>query len=93
MNQQSIALIQIKETGILQPAAFHELAAAKYLGMNRTSFRVLVFSGVIPYSEHLNGRTRIYLRSDLDAYLETLPRRRMGQRENPSLVALKGAEK
>jgi excisionase family DNA binding protein len=70
----SLALVDIKQTKDPQPAAFHELAAAKYLGMNRTSFRELVRAGVIPYARHLNGKARIYLREDLDAYLSGLPR-------------------
>jgi hypothetical protein len=78
----NLALVPIKETGALQPAAMHELAAAKYIGMNRTYFRELVFAGAIPFTEHMNGKTRIYLRSDLDAYLDGLPRRTMCPREN-----------
>ena len=73
-----------------QPAAFHELAAAKYVGMSRTKFREIVRDGLIPFAEHANGKTRIYLRADLDAYLESLNWRRMPLRE-VSPVALKGA--
>jgi hypothetical protein len=72
------------------PAAMHELAAARYLGMNRTSFRELVFSGLIPHTTHVNGKPRIYLRVDLDHYLESLPRRTMEPRENSPILALKG---
>jgi hypothetical protein len=87
----ALILVDLKNAGDPQPAAFHELAAAKYLGMNRTSFRELLMSGVIPYTCHLNGKTRIYLRSDLDNYLASLEKRKMQSRENP-LVALKGAK-
>lgn len=72
------------------PAAFHEMAAAKYIGTNRTQFRQLMFAGIIPFTTHMNGRSRLYLRADLDAYLESLPKSRMPIREN-QLVALKGA--
>jgi len=73
-----------------QPAAFHELAAAKYVGMNRTTFRQkLLFSGLIPYAEHVGGQKRIFLRSDLDDYLHSLKWRKMPPRE-VSPVALKG---
>lgn len=88
----SLTLVDIKNSQGMQPAAFHELAAAKYLGMNRTSFRELVFSGLIPFASHINGRTRIYFRTDLDAYLEGLRKSTMSPREN-SLKALKGAVK
>jgi hypothetical protein len=87
----SLKLVDIRQTNDPQPAAFHELAAAKYLGMNRTSFRELLMAGIIPYTTHLNGKTRIYLRADLDAYLVSLEKRTMCSRENP-LVALKGAK-
>jgi len=77
----------------LSPAAMHENAAAKYIGMNRTSFRELIFAGIIPFTKHLNGKTRIYLKIDLDGYLESLTRSTMGARENSPVAALKGATK
>lgn len=90
----SLALVPIKEVDALQPAAMHELAAARYIGMNRTDFRKLLFSGVIPFTKHLNGKTRIYLREDLDAYLASRPRRTMRPRENSLQPAsLKGVGK
>ena len=64
-----------------QPAAFHELAAAKYAGLCRTAFRELVQAGLIPYAEHVNGKTRIYLRSDIDSYLLSLKWRKMAPRK------------
>jgi excisionase family DNA binding protein len=85
-------LVPVKETFSLQPAAFRELEAAKYIGSNRTDFRRLVDQGAIPYTAHVGHRSRIYLREDLDAYLRSLPRRTMPVREN-SLVALKGASR
>ena len=72
-----------------EPAAFHEAAAAKYVGMCRTMFREIVKEGLIPFAEHVNGQTRIYLRYDLDAYLKSLNWRKMELRE-VSPVALKG---
>lgn len=73
------------------PAAFHEAAAARYVGMNRFYFRRdLVDSGLVPYTFHVNGKTRIYLRSDLDAYLSSLHRRTMVGRENPRPALVKG---
>ena len=69
-----------------QPAAFHEGAAAKYVGMCRTMFRDIVRDGLIPYAYHANGQTRIYLRSDLDAYLESLNWRKMVPREVSPVV-------
>jgi excisionase family DNA binding protein len=84
-----LALIQIHNNAF--PAAFHELAAAKYLGMCRSYFRELVKAGLIPFTSHAGRSTRIYLRTDLDAYLLNLEKHTMGGRENP-LMALKGAK-
>ncbi len=90
--KQHLALVPICDERQAPPAAMHELAASRYVGMNRSSFRALVFSGVIPFTCHLNGVRRIYLRADLDAYLGGLPRRRMAPRENsPKPTLLKGA--
>ncbi len=85
----TLTLIDIRQVKDPQPAAFHESAAARYLGMNRTSFRQLLKLGVIPFAMHANGKTRIFLRDDLDAYLSKLDKRTMCPRENP-LVAVKG---
>lgn len=74
-----------------QPAAFYELAAARYIGLCRPYFRQLIMSGVIPYRQHLGRKRRIYLRADLDAYLCSLKKRTMTIRENP-LKALKEAK-
>ena len=71
-----------------QPAAFFEAAAAKYVRMSREAFRKeLLFTGIIPFIEHVGGKTRIYLRADLDAYLDSRPRYKMNPRE-VSLVAM-----
>jgi hypothetical protein len=91
-DTKMILLPVIDEIQESAPAAFHELAAAKYLGMNRTAFRELVFAGLIPFSEHVNGKRRIYLRADLDRYLARLNWRRMPVRED-SRAALKGVAK
>ena len=55
----------------LLPAVFHEGEAAAYVGMSKAVFRKkLLFSGRIPYAKHLDGKRRIFLRADLDSYLE-----------------------
>ncbi len=60
------------------PAAFHEKGAFKYLGMSRPTFLQLVYAGTIPFCTHANGSQRIYLRSDLDAYLAGRPKTKLG---------------
>jgi len=67
-----------------QPAAFHELNAAKYIGTNRTHFRVLVLRGDIPYIVHQHGKTRLYLKSDLDDYLLSRPKLRITDGRKPA---------
>jgi hypothetical protein len=49
----------------------------------------LLFAGIIPYAEHIGGKTRIFLRSDLDDYLKSLDWRIIKERE-VSPVAPKG---
>lgn len=85
----TLALMEIAENAI--QAAFHEKAAAHYLGLCRPYFREIVRAGVIPYRQHIGRRTRIYLRSDLDAYLLSLEKRTMSARENPLKAPLKEA--
>ena len=73
-----------------QPAVFDEAAAAKYIRLSRTKFRAnLLFSGRIPYAEHIGGKKRIFYRSDLDDYLRGLNWRTMKPCE-VSPVVLKG---
>jgi hypothetical protein len=87
-----LALVAISNKIDATPGAFHERGAALYLGMNRIAFRELVFSGVIPYTTHSNGIRRIYLRSDLDAYLSSLDRRTINARKPAIFRPQKGAE-
>ncbi len=88
-----LKLVDVKEIKESQPAAFHETGARRYLGMNRLAFRELVFSGVIPFTTHSNGSKRIYLRCDLDAYLESRPRIRMPERGRSTQPVIEGAAK
>ena len=89
MTGANLALVPIiEQPKTYPPAAMHELDAARYVGTNRTQFRELVFAGHIPYTMHLNGKRRIYLRGDLDLYLESLPKHIMSSRENSPRPAL-----
>ena len=89
MSGANLALVPIiQQPKASPPAALHELDAARYIGTNRTSFRELVMPGHIPYTMHLNGKRRIYLRRDLDLYLEALPKHIMSSRENSPRPAL-----
>ncbi len=83
-----LVLVPICDERQAPPAAMHELSAAHYVGMNRTHFRKLMLRGIFPYTFHMDGKTRIFLRADLDAYLESLPRHRMAPCENPLKPAL-----
>jgi excisionase family DNA binding protein len=89
----ALALVELNKINDLKPAAMHELDAARYLGLSRPTFRGLLMAGIIPFVIHANGKQRIFLREDLDAYLHGLTKRTMAPRENSSLVALKGAAK
>jgi hypothetical protein len=49
--------------------ALYENEVSKSLRLNRSSFRRLVEKGLIPYTYHADGKRRIYLLEDLNAYL------------------------
>jgi len=53
----------------------------EYIDTCQTKLRELVKAGLIPFAEHVNGVTRIYRRSDLDAYLDGLNWRKMEERK------------
>lgn len=78
-----LAVVPIHDVTSVQPAAMLERAAIRYIGTNRTYFRRLVDLGAIPFVTHLVGKARLYLRSDLDAYLAGLKKRSMAPCENP----------
>jgi hypothetical protein len=78
-----LALIPVHGSEAM-PAAFHELAAAKYIGTNRTHFRDLVLRGDIPYIVHQYGKTRLYLKSDLDDYLLSRPKHKITGGRKPA---------
>ena len=56
-----------------QPAAFRESHAANYCGMGVDTFRVHVHSGQITARVSRLGGARLYLRVDLDKFLQSLP--------------------
>jgi len=71
----SLVLVpMVKEIGEMQPGAMFECEAAKYLKLSVNELRKFVRIGLIPARHHPERRRRIYLRSDLDHYLESLPR-------------------
>lgn len=73
-----LALVQVRGVAPLQPIIMHEKAAARYLGMNRTDFREKILkTGLMPFSYHAGGKTRIYFKEDLDLYAAGLKRDRM----------------
>lgn len=86
-----LALIEISDDSA--PRAYSEIGAARYLGISRPIFRErLLMAGIIPWVCHAGGRKRMFLKSDLDAYLNSLEKRTMASRENP-LYALKGGSR
>ena len=81
----NLALIPVhSKISAPQPAAFHELAAARYIGTNRTHFRELVVRGDISFVVHRYGKTRLYLKSDLDGYLLSRPKHKMAAGRKPA---------
>ena len=88
-----LMLVPYVETLDIQPAVFHEKEAGEYISVCRTKFRELVKAGLIPFAEHVNGVTRIYRRSDLDAYLDGLNWRKMEERKvSPLALVPRGVD-
>lgn len=80
-----LALIPVHDrTPKATPAAFHENAAVEYIGTNRTHFKELVLRGDIPFIVHQYGKTRLYLKSDLDDYLLSRPKHKILDGRKPA---------
>jgi hypothetical protein len=63
----------VKSVERIQPAAMFEKEAARYCKIGLTDFRKLVNAGKIIARTHVGRTRRIFLRFDLDAYLDKLP--------------------
>lgn len=64
-------LVPVSETRDVIPAALKERDAARYVGLGIRRFRDAVHSGEI--KARVRGKQRIYLTSELDEYLHSLP--------------------
>ncbi|HEY2930885.1 MAG TPA: hypothetical protein VGK99_03995 [Acidobacteriota bacterium] len=58
----------------IHPAVMYEKEAAKYVRLGIHQFLRLVNAEKIPCRNHEGGMRRIYLKADLDNYLQALPR-------------------
>ncbi len=77
----------MEEQIIAWPAAMRRIQAAQYCGLSGRTFDRLTAAGTIkPRSVGGTGRTILYLRSELDAFLQSLPQER-GQRVGVSAMA------
>ncbi len=72
---QKYEILPVVNEGLapLTQAVMYEKMAAKYIMLSIHEFRELVNNGIIPYRTLQGHSRRIYLKSDLDAYLATLP--------------------
>jgi excisionase family DNA binding protein len=68
----------IKEIGSIQPAAMYERDAAKYLKLSVNDLRKFVDDGRIVARRHPGRSRRLYLKMDLDDYLQSLEQERKG---------------
>ena len=64
----------VQEIDRVQPAAMYERDAAKYLKLSVNDLRLFAKQGAIVARRHPGRSRRIYLRADLDRYLESLER-------------------
>jgi hypothetical protein len=62
----------------LTQAVMYEVTAAKYIMLGIHDFRRLVEDGVILCRTHPGRSRKIYLKTDLDDYLKSLPRCNIG---------------
>jgi hypothetical protein len=74
----------------LSPAAMYESVAAKYVKLAIHDFRRLVNEGIIPYRTHKGRCRRIYLKADLDGFLNTLPKGKIHPSEDSPSPTGKG---
>jgi excisionase family DNA binding protein len=64
----------VKELADVQPAAMYEKEAARYLKLSVNDLRRFANDGRIVARRHPGRSRRIYLKADLDRYLESLPK-------------------
>ena len=69
-----LTLVSIPRLAELEPAALYEKEAARYCKLSLQSLRELASVGRIPARRHAGRTRRIYLKVDLDHYLESLER-------------------
>ena len=72
---EKFELLPVVNEGLahLTPAVMYEKTAAKYVMLGIHEFRELARNGTIPYRNRPGHNRRLYLKSDLDAYLANLP--------------------
>jgi len=86
-----VLMPMIEHLASITPAVMYEATATKYVMLAIQDFRKLVNNGSIPYRTHPGRSRRIYLKSDLDDYLCSLPCGKMNASEDPPSPADKGA--
>lgn len=70
----SLTLVDLPSRGdSIERGALREREAARYINLGLVAFRELVRRGVVPARRHPGRMRRIYLKADLNRYLETLP--------------------
>ena len=87
MSTEKFALMPVVDKlAPITPAVMYETMAAKYVMLGIHDFRKLVDEGIIIYRTHPGRSRRIYLKTDLDDYLNNLPQGNMGDgRIHPGL--------
>lgn len=73
-GKMALVLMETDEVGKIQPGAMQEKNAARYLKLSVNDLRDFVRRGIIAARRHPGRVRRIYLRADLDRYLESLDR-------------------
>ena len=75
MGKLGLVLVNVAESiGTITPAAMYEREAARYIKLGVNELRNFVNTGRIPARKHPGRKVRIFLKIDLDSYLESLER-------------------
>ena len=78
VGKQLVLMPFVNQLSPVSPAVMYEVTAAKYLMLGIHEFRKLVDEGAIICRNHPGRKRRIYLKADLDDYLNRLPPCKIG---------------
>jgi hypothetical protein len=83
MNRSELVLVPIvRSLTPITVAVLYAKQARAYLKISSAGFNELVKNGILVQHTHVGGKRPFYLKEDLDVYLRSTPRYRIGSRES-----------